>query len=91
MIGVNGLIQNHPKVTFLKRLLFKITHFGNFKDDRISVIKSIKIDSNTPKKVKHNKDLCNIQQLELINKYSPSNKEGIYDLRWSKLKDLKNN
>ena len=46
---------------------------------------------NTPKKVKHNKGLCNIQQLELINKYSPSNKEGIYDLRWSKLKDLKNN
>ena len=51
MIGVNGLIQNHPKVTFFKGLLFKITHFGNFKDDRISVIKSIKMDSNTPKKV----------------------------------------
>ena len=51
MVGVNGLIQNHPRVTFLKRLLFEITHFGNFKDDRISVIKSIKIDSNTPKKV----------------------------------------
>ena len=77
MIGVNGLIQNHPKVTFLKRLLFKITHFGNFKDDRISVIKSIKIDSNTPIKVNvlsgglstWRKDIFNITSFDTKNKF----------------------
>ena len=77
MIGVNGLIQNHPKVTFLKRLLFKITHFGNFKDDRISVIKSIQIDSNTPKKVNvlsgglstWRKDIFNTTSFDTKNKF----------------------
>ena len=77
MIGVNGLIQNHPKVTFLKRLLFKITHFGNFRDDRISVIKSIKVDSNTPKKVNvlsgglstWRKDIFNTTSFDTKNKF----------------------
>ena len=77
MIGVNGLIQNHPKVTFFKGLLFKITHFGNFKDDRISVIKSIKMDSNTPKKVNvlsgglstWRKDIFNTTSFDTKNKF----------------------
>ena len=77
MIGVNGLIQNHPKVTFLKRLIFKITHFGNFKDDRISVIKSIKNDSNTPKQVNvlsgglstWRKDIFNTTSFDTKNKF----------------------
>lgn len=51
MIGVSGFIQNYPKDFFLKRLIFRITHFGNFKDNRMSVIKSIKISSRNPKKV----------------------------------------
>ena len=46
---------------------------------------------NLPNKVIHNKGLCNKQQLELINQYSSSSNVSKYDLRWSKLKDLKNN
>ncbi len=51
MIGVSGFILNHPKETLFRRIIFKLTHFGNFNDNRMSVIKSIKISTNTPKKV----------------------------------------
>ncbi len=51
MIGVSGFIQNYPSDYFLKRLIYRITHFGNFKDNRMSVIKSIKVSSSNPKKV----------------------------------------
>lgn len=35
IIGVNGHILNYPKVSRLKKFIFKITHIGLFKDDRI--------------------------------------------------------
>ena len=36
IVGLNGRIMNYPKVSFLKRIIFKLTHFGLFKDNRIS-------------------------------------------------------
>lgn len=41
MIGVNGVIINAPKEGFLKRLIFRLTHFGLYKDNRQSVIRSL--------------------------------------------------
>ena len=51
MIGLNGLIKNYPKVSLTKRLIFRITHFGIFRDNRMSIISSIKPNSINPKKV----------------------------------------
>ena len=51
MIGLNGLIKNYPKGSLTKRLIFRITHFGIFRDNRMSVISSIKPNSINPKKV----------------------------------------
>lgn len=51
MIGLNGFIKNYPKVSLTKRLIFRITHFGIFRDNRMSIISSIKPDSINPKKV----------------------------------------
>ena len=42
MVGVNGLIVNLSKQNFFKRLLFKLTHFGLFSDDRQSTIRFLK-------------------------------------------------
>ena len=36
IVGLNGKILNYPKVSFLKRIIFKLTHFGLFNDNRIS-------------------------------------------------------
>jgi len=36
IVGFNGKILNYPKVSFLKRIIFNITHVGLFKDNRIS-------------------------------------------------------
>ena len=46
MIGVNGVILNTPNEGLLKRLIFRLTHFGLYKDNRQSVIRSL-----TPKTV----------------------------------------
>jgi len=35
IVGLNGKIINYPKVSLLKRIIFKSTHFGLFKDNRI--------------------------------------------------------
>jgi len=35
IIGVNGHILNYPKISRLKKIIFKITHRGLFKDNRI--------------------------------------------------------
>ena len=35
IVGLNGKILNYPKVSLLKRIIFKSTHFGLFKDNRI--------------------------------------------------------
>ena len=51
MIGLNGFIKNYPKVSLTKRLIFRITHFGIFRDNRMSIISSIKPNSINPKKV----------------------------------------
>ena len=42
MIGLNGVILNAPKEGLLKRLIFRFTHFGLYKDNRQSVILSLK-------------------------------------------------
>ena len=42
MIGFNGVILNAPKEGLLKRLIFRFTHFGLYKDNRQSVIRSLK-------------------------------------------------
>ena len=42
MIGLNGVILNAPKEGLLKRLIFRFTHFGLYKDNRQSVIRSLK-------------------------------------------------
>lgn len=41
MIGVNGVILNAPKEGLLRRLIFRLTHFGLYKDNRQSVIRSL--------------------------------------------------
>lgn len=41
MIGVNGLILNAPAVGRIKRLVFRLTHFGLYKDNRQNVIRSL--------------------------------------------------
>lgn len=35
IIGLNGFIINYPKVSFIKKIIFSITHIGIFKDNRI--------------------------------------------------------
>lgn len=35
IVGLNGKILNYPKVSLLKKIIFKSTHFGLFKDNRI--------------------------------------------------------
>ena len=77
MVGISGFIQNHPKQSILKRIIFKITHFGNFKDNRMNAIKSININSKTPKKVNvlsgglstWKKDIFNIISFDTKNKF----------------------
>lgn len=36
IVGLNGRILNYPKVSLLKSIIFKLTHFGLFNDNRIS-------------------------------------------------------
>jgi uncharacterized metal-binding protein YceD (DUF177 family) len=45
---------------------------------------------NFPKRVIHDKNLCNSKQIILMNKYSNRSENIKFDHRWSKLKDLKN-
>ena len=51
MIGVNGVILNAPKEGFLRRLLFRITHFGLFKDNRQQVLRKLKETTQAPQAV----------------------------------------
>lgn len=51
MIGLNGVILNAPKEGFLKRLIFRLTHFGLYKDNRQSVIRSLKEGISRPQRV----------------------------------------
>ena len=51
MIGVNGVILNAPKEGFLRRLLFRITHFGLFKDNRQQVLRKLKEITQAPQAV----------------------------------------
>ena len=51
MIGLNGVILNAPKEGFLKRLIFRLTHFGLYKDNRQSVIRSLKEGISQPQRV----------------------------------------
>ena len=77
MIGVSGFIINHPEQTVLKRLIFKITHFGNFLDNRMSVIKTINITTKFPKRVNvlsgglstWRKDVFNTIHFDIKNKF----------------------
>ena len=41
MIGVNGVITNMPKSSIIKSFVFKLTHFGIFKDNRPKIIRSL--------------------------------------------------
>ena len=51
MIGVNGVILNAPKEGFLRRLLFRFTHFGLFKDNRQQVLRKLKETTQVPQAV----------------------------------------
>lgn len=51
MIGLNGVILNAPKEGLLKRLIFRFTHFGLYKDNRQSVIRSLKKGTTQPQRV----------------------------------------
>ena len=51
MIGFNGVILNAPKEGLLKRLIFRFTHFGLYKDNRQSVIRSLKKATTQPQSV----------------------------------------
>tara|TARA_B100000963_G_scaffold350770_1_gene361455 strand:- start:485 stop:1387 length:903 start_codon:yes stop_codon:yes gene_type:complete len=51
MIGLNGVILNAPKEGLLKRLTFRFTHFGLYKDNRQSVIRSLKEGTIQPQNV----------------------------------------
>lgn len=51
MIGVNGVIINAPKEGLLRRLIFRLTHFGLYKDNRQSVIRSLTPNTVLPQAV----------------------------------------
>jgi GT2 family glycosyltransferase len=51
MIGLNGVILNAPKEGWFKRLIFRLTHFGLYKDNRQSVIRSLKEGISQPQRV----------------------------------------
>jgi len=51
MIGVNGVITNMPKSSIIKSFVFKLTHFGIFKDNRPKIIRSLNLNSDSPKNV----------------------------------------
>lgn len=51
MIGVNGVILNAPKEGLLRRLIFRLTHFGLYKDNRQSVIRSLTTKTVHPQAV----------------------------------------
>ena len=51
MIGVNGVITNMPKTSIIKSFIFKLTHFGIFKDNRPKTIRSLNLESDNPKNV----------------------------------------
>ena len=51
MIGLNGVILNAPKEGLLKRIIFRFTHFGLYKDNRQSVIRSLKEGTIQPQSV----------------------------------------
>ena len=51
MIGLNGVILNAPKEGLLKRFIFRLTHFGLYKDNRQSVIRSLKEGISQPQRV----------------------------------------
>lgn len=51
MLGLNGVILNMPKDGLLKRLIFQLTHFGLYKDNRQSVIRSLTSKTVLPQAV----------------------------------------
>ncbi len=51
MTGLNGVILNAPKEGLLKRFIFRLTHFGLYKDNRQSVIRSLKEGISQPQRV----------------------------------------
>ena len=51
MIGVNGVILNAPKEGILKRFIFRLTHFGLYKDNRQRVIRSLTPKTEQPQAV----------------------------------------
>ena len=48
MIGVNGVILNTPKEGFFRRLFFRLTHFGLYRDNRQRVLRKINHKSKDP-------------------------------------------
>lgn len=51
MIGVNGVILNTPHSSTIRRFLFRITHFGLYKDNRLSVLRMLTPNSIKPIRV----------------------------------------
>lgn len=51
IIGLNGVILNAPKEGWFKRFIFRLTHFGLYKDNRQNVIRSLSPKTVQPQAV----------------------------------------
>ncbi len=51
IIGANGVINNYPKIDHFKKLIFRLTHFGIFKDDRVNKYSTLRFDKKTPQRI----------------------------------------
>jgi len=77
MIGANGVILNAPVESFFKRLLFRFTHFGLYKDNRQRVIRSLAANKVKPQLVDAlsgglstwHKDVFNTVSFDIKNKF----------------------
>ncbi len=50
IIGANGIITNYPKIDYFPKLIFRLTHFGIFKDDRVKKYSNLIFDKKVPER-----------------------------------------
>tara|TARA_B100000886_G_C20354550_1_gene462431 strand:- start:97 stop:999 length:903 start_codon:yes stop_codon:yes gene_type:complete len=51
IIGANGVISNYPDANFFKKLIFQITHFGIYKDERYKIQTPLLTKRKNPLKI----------------------------------------
>lgn len=51
IIGANGVITNYPQANFFKKLIFQLTHFGIYKDQRFKIQTPLLSKRKTPLKI----------------------------------------